>query len=116
VTRPETVQAVANAVNELPLAEPAGPFPSCPAMGPGPEPRVILTFRQTPRGAALAEVTTTAGFVCGRGGEASAQISTPGQRHRISLTDHLNAAVEPEGTSLADHIEGALEHRLHLHG
>jgi hypothetical protein len=54
--------------------------------------------------------------VCARGGEASAQITTSGQRHGISLTDHLNSVLEPEGTSLADRIEAALEHRLHLHG
>jgi hypothetical protein len=115
-TTARTVQAVARAVNELPLAEPAGPFPSCPTMGLAnsvDRPKLSLTFRSTPAGSDLAHVVTDGGYVCARVGEATAKIVTPEQRGLL-LTDHLTSVVELKGTSLADHIEAALDHKLHL--
>jgi hypothetical protein len=44
VSDPAVVQGVAQAVNALPLAEPAGPFPSCPLIT-RPSPFVRLSFR-----------------------------------------------------------------------
>jgi hypothetical protein len=114
-TDAHTVQTVARAVNELPVAEPAGPVPSCPAtsvnaMG---SPKLILTFRKNPLGSDLAHVTAAGSSVCSRVGEATATITTPEQRGLL-LTDHLTSISELEGTSLADHIEAALDHRLQL--
>lgn len=111
-----TVQAIAHAVNELPVAEPAGPFPSCPAMSVAntfARPKVILTFRKIPSQSNLAKVITDSGYVCDRAGEASAKITTPQQRGLL-LTDHLNSVTVPEGASLTNHIEAALDHKLHL--
>jgi hypothetical protein len=51
---------------------------------------------------------------CARGGEASVWITLDHQPE-VALTDHLaDLAVAPEGTSLIDHIEQALGHRLRL--
>jgi hypothetical protein len=111
-----TVQAVAHAVNELPVAEPTGPEPSCPAMSVAntvARPKVILTFRKISSGSNLAEVVADGGYVCDRTGEASAKITTPVQRGLL-LTDHLNSVTVPEGASLTNHIEAALDHKLHL--
>jgi hypothetical protein len=77
------------------------------------KPKVILTFRKIPSGSNLAEVITDSGYTCSRAGEASAKITTPEQRGLL-LTDHLNSVTVPGGASLADHIEAALDHRLHL--
>jgi len=110
------VQAVAHAVNELPVAEPAGPAPSCPAMSVAntiARPKVILRFREKPSAGNLAEVITDSGYVCDRAGEASAKITTPEQRGLL-LTDHLNSVTVPEGASLTNHIEAALDRKLHL--
>lgn len=115
-TAVHTVQAVAQAVNELPVAEPTGPEPSCPAMSVANtvgRPKVILTFRKGSSGSNLAEVITDSGYVCDRAGEASAKITTSEQRGLL-LTDHLNGVTVAEGASLADHIEAAFDHRLHL--
>jgi hypothetical protein len=112
----QTVQVVAHAVNELPLAEPSGSSPSCPAMSLANtvfSPRVILTFRKMPSGRNLARVLTRSGYVCSRAGEASAKITTPQQRGLL-LTDHLNGVTVAEGASLTDHVEAAFDRRLHL--
>jgi hypothetical protein len=111
-----TVRAVAHAVNELPLAEPAGPVPSCPAvsldtMG---SPKLILTFRKTGLGSSLARMTADGGYVCSRVGEATATITTAAEPQSLPLTDHLISISELERTSLVDHIEAALDNRLHL--
>ena len=110
------VQAVADAVNELPVVEPAGPVPSCPAMSVAntvARPKVILAFRKNSSGSNLAEVITDSGYVCARAGEASAKITTPEQRGLL-LTDHLNSVTVPERASLTDYIEAALDRKLHL--
>jgi hypothetical protein len=110
------VQAVARAVNELPVAEPAGPNPSCPAMSLAntfSRPRVILTFRKLPSGGNLARVLTRSGYVCSRVGEASAKITTAGQRGLL-LTDHLDGVTVAKGASLSDHLGAAFDGRLHL--
>ena len=110
-----TVQAVAHAVNELPVAEPTGPAPSCPAMSVAntfARSKVILTFRKIPSGSNLAEVITDSGHACSRAGEASATITTWRQPGGLLLTDHLNSITVPAGASLANHIEAALDHRL----
>ncbi len=112
----QAVQVIAHAVNELPLAEPNGSSPSCPAMSLANtvfSPRVILTFRRMPSGSNLARVVTSSGYVCSRAGEATAKITTPEQRGLL-LTDHLTGVTVAEGASLADHIEATLDHRLHL--
>jgi hypothetical protein len=110
------VQAVADAVNELPVAEPAGPVPSCPAMSVAntvARPKVILAFRKISSGSNLAEVVTDSGYVCTRAGEASVKITTSEQRGLL-LTDHLNSVTVPERASLTGHIEAALDRKLHL--
>lgn len=112
-----TVQTVARAVNELPVAEPTGPSPSCPAMSLAntfASPKVILTFRKISSGSYLAEVITDSGYVCSRAGEASAKITTSELPGGLLLTDHLNSITVPKGASLANRIEAALDHRLHL--
>jgi hypothetical protein len=101
------VRAVAEAVNALPLAEPAGPFPACPAIALL-HPFVHLTFRKRAYSAVLARVLiATEG--CVRGGEATAWVATV-HRHRLALTTTL----APKEKSLGDLIEAALGHRLHL--
>ena len=112
-----TVQAVADAVNELPVAEPTGPQPSCPAMSIAnsfARTKIILTFRRIPSGSNLAEAVTDTGYVCDRAGEASAKITTPRLWHGLLLSDHLNSVTVTEGASLAGRIEAAFDHRLHL--
>jgi hypothetical protein len=106
-TNPSVVQAVAKAVNALPLAEPAGPVPACPAIGQ-PAPVVHLTFSSPPFSAVLAGVVIGT-YWCVRGGEATASITTP-RAHKVLLSDTL----APRGKSLADLLEAALGHRLHL--
>jgi hypothetical protein len=112
-----SVKAVAHAVNELPVAEPTGPEPSCPAMSIANtfgSPKVILGFRQIASGSNLAKVITDSGYVCSRAGEATAKITTRELPRGLLLTDHLNSVTLTQGASLADHIESALDHRLHL--
>ncbi|MEA2315146.1 MAG: hypothetical protein QOI03_1838 [Solirubrobacteraceae bacterium] len=114
---PGTVQAVARAVNELPVAEAGGAAPSCPAMSVANtfgSPKVILVFRRTASGSNLARVITDSGYVCSRAGEATAKVTTRELPRGLLLTDHLNSVTLAQGASLADHIESALEHRLHL--
>jgi hypothetical protein len=115
-TAVSTVRVVAHAVNELPVAEPNGRAPSCPAMSLANtvfSPKVILTFRKRRSGRDLARVVTRSGYVCSRAGEASAKITTTEQRHLL-LTDHLNSVTVAEGSSLTDHIEAAFDRRLRL--
>jgi hypothetical protein len=112
VSDPPVVHAVAQAVNALPFAEPAGPAPSCPAVT---EPRafVHLTFRASALSAALAKVLVENNG-CSRGGEASVWIRVR-DHQEVALTDHLGGLVVAlEGTSLIDRIEQPLGHRLHL--
>jgi len=117
VTSLQAVQAIARAVNELPLAEPSGTTPSCPAMSLANTvlaPKVILLFRSTASSAGnLARVVTDSGYVCSRAGEATAKI-TVSRGPGLLLTDHLNGVTLARGTSLTDRIEVLLDHRLHL--
>lgn len=113
---PATVRVVEGIVDSLPLAEPAGPAPSCPTMGIGSgtrAPRITLTFLGGRPAAVLARVRTSGAFVCARTGEAVAQI-TVGHRPAVALTDHLDTVVEVRRTSLIDRLQDALGHRLPL--
>jgi hypothetical protein len=116
-TVPAAVRTVARAVNELPIAEPSGPEPSCPAMAYANTvgaPRFQLIFRSTPSGSNLAQVTGASGHVCGRGGGVTAKITTPEVPHVVQLTDHLTLVGPVKGAGLTEHIELAFHHRLHL--
>jgi hypothetical protein len=116
-TAPATVGAVARAVNELPVAEPAGPDPSCPAMANANTdgaPRYRLEFRTSASAANLARVIGVSGYVCERGGEDTAKITTPEDPQGLQLTDHLNAIGPPKGEGLTEHLEVAFHHSLHL--
>jgi len=116
-TAPATVQAVARAVNELPVAEPAGPDPSCPAMAYANTvgaPRFRLTFRASASAGNLARVIGVSGYVCERGGAATAKIATPEDPQGVQLTDHLTSIGPVKGEGLAEHIELAFHHILHL--
>jgi hypothetical protein len=57
-------------------------------------------------------VITGSGYLCSRAGEASAKITTPQLRAGLLLTDHLNSITVPEGASLANRTEAALDHKL----
>jgi hypothetical protein len=116
-TAPATVRAVALAVNGLPVAEPAGPEPSCPAMGVANTigaPRFLLSFRSTPSGGNLARVMGASGYVCERGGGDTAKITTPEDPQGVQLTDHLTLVGPVKGEGLTEHIELAFHHSLHL--
>jgi len=116
-TVPAAVRAVARAVNELAVAEPAGPEPSCPAMGVANTegaPRFRLTFRGAASASNLARMIGRSGYVCERGGAATAKITTPDDAQGLLLTDHLNAIGPPKGEGLTEHIELAFHHSLHL--
>ncbi len=116
-TAPATVQAVARAVNELPVAEPAGPDPSCPAMAYGHTegaPRFRLTFRTSASAGNLAQVIGVSGHVCERGGADTAKITTPEDPQGVQLTDHLTLVGPVKGEGLTEHIELAFHHSLHL--
>jgi hypothetical protein len=116
-TVPATVRAVARAVNELPVAEPSGPGPGCPAMAYANTvgaPRFLLTFRSTPSGGTLARVIGASGYVCERGGGATAKITTREDPQGLQLTDHLNRIGPSKGEGLTEHIELAFHHSLHL--
>jgi hypothetical protein len=114
---PATVRAAVRAVNELPVAEPAGPSPSCPAMGVATTegaPRFLLTFRSAASASNLARVIGASGYVCERGGAARAKITTPEDPHGVLLTDHLTLVGPVKGGGLTEHIELAFHHSLHL--
>ncbi len=116
-TAPATVRAVARAVNELAVAEPAGPGPGCPAMGVANTegaPRFRLTFRTAASASNLARVIGRSGYVCERGGAATAKITTPEDSQGLQLTDHLNTIGPPQGEGLTEHIDLAFHHSLHL--
>lgn len=112
-----TVRAVARAVNELPVAEPAGPNPSCPEEGFAntvDAPRFLLTFRNIPSASNLAQVIGASGYVCERGGGDTAKITTPEDPQGVQLTDHLITVEVVNKEGLTEHIELAFHHSLHL--
>jgi hypothetical protein len=112
-----TVRAVARDINDLPVAEPAGPAPSCPAFGPGntsDAPRYRLTFRSAAGASILARVGGRSGFVCATSGEAAATITTPQLPHGLQLTDHLTGVEVASGAGVSERLEVALHHQLHL--
>jgi hypothetical protein len=116
-TAPATISAVAGAVNELPVAEPAGPTPSCPEEGFAntvDAPRFRLTFRTSASAGILARVIGVSGYVCERGKADTAKITTPEDPQGIQLTDHLNTIGPSKGEGLSEHIELAFHHSLHL--
>jgi hypothetical protein len=116
-TAPATVRAVARAVDELPLAEPAGAAPQCPEEGFAntvDAPSFRLTFRTSASAGNLARVIGVSGYVCERGGEDTAKITTPEDPQGLQLTDHLNTIGPSEGEGLTEHIELAFRHSLHL--
>jgi hypothetical protein len=116
-TAPATVRAVARAVNELPVAEPAGAEPSCPAMSFANTvgaPRFRLTFRTSASAVNLAQVIGVSRHVCERGGADTAKITTPADPQGVQLSDHLTAVEVVDGQGLTEHLELALRHSLHL--
>jgi hypothetical protein len=116
-TDPSTVRAVARAVNELPVAEPAGPNPMCPLMtfaNTVDAPRYRLVFRSSASTGNLARVIGVSGYVCERGGADTAKITTPEDPQGLQLTDHLNTIGPSKGEGLTEHIELAFDHSLHL--
>jgi hypothetical protein len=116
-TAPATVRAVARAVNELPVAEPAGPAPACPLMTFAKTvdaPSFRLTFRSSASAGNLARVIGVSGYVCERGGADTAKITTREDPQGLQLTDHLNAIGPSKGEGLTEHIELAFHHSLHL--
>jgi hypothetical protein len=116
-TAPATVRAVARAVNELAVAEPSGPDPSCPVLAYAntvDAPRFLLSFRGSPNGVNLARVVGVSGYVCERGGAATAKITTVEDPRGVQLTDHLTLIGPVKGEGLTEHIELAFHHRLHL--
>jgi hypothetical protein len=117
-TDPSTVRAVARAVNEMPVAEPAGGRPpGCPAMSVANTegaPRFLLTFRSGATSSNLAQVRGRSGFVCAPSGEAVAKITTPADPQGVLLTDHLILVEVVNEEGLTEHIELAFHHSLHL--
>ncbi|MFI4977427.1 MAG: hypothetical protein ACHQC8_01925 [Solirubrobacterales bacterium] len=116
-TAPATVLAVARAVNEMPVAEPGGREPSCPAMGVANTegaPRFLLTFRSGASSSNLAQVRGHSGFVCAPSGGAVAKITTPEAPQGVRLTDHLILVEVVNEEGLTEHIELAFHHSLHL--
>lgn len=116
-TAPATISAVARAVNELPVAEPAGPTPNCPEEGFAntvDAPRFRLRFRSSASAGILARVIGVSGYVCERGGADTAKITTPENPQGVQLTDHLNGIGPSSGEGLTEHIELAFHHSLHL--
>jgi hypothetical protein len=116
-TAPPAVLAVARAVNELPVAEPAGPGPMCPEMSyadTADAPYYRLTFRTSASAGILARVIAKSGYVCERGGADTAKITTPEDPRGLQLTDHLNTIGPSKGEGLTEHIELAFHHSLHL--
>jgi hypothetical protein len=105
---PAVVEAVARAVNELPVAEPSGPLPSCPAFSQADTidaPYYRLTFRTSASAGDLAQVIAESGYVCERGGADTAKITT---------REYPNAVGPSSGEGLTEHIELAFHHSLHL--
>jgi hypothetical protein len=116
-TAPAAVRAVARAVNELPVAEPAGPGPQCPLetfAHTVDAPSFQLTFRTSASAGNLARVIGVSGYVCERGGADTAKITTPEDPQGLQLTDHLNTIGPSKGEGLTEHIELAFHHSLHL--
>jgi hypothetical protein len=116
-TAPATVRAVARAVSELPVAEPAGRSPSCPEesfANTVDAPRFRLTFRASASAGNLARVIGVSGYVCERGGADTAKITTPEDPQGVQLTDHLTLVGPVKGEGLTEHIELAFHHSLHL--
>jgi hypothetical protein len=116
-TAAPTVLAAARAVNELPIAEPGGAEPSCPAMSVANTygaPRFRLSFRASAKDHTVATVNGRSGYVCERGGAATARITTVKLPHGLLLSDHLNGVTVPHGEGLTEHIEAAFGHVLHL--
>jgi hypothetical protein len=116
-TAPATISAVAGAVNELPVAEPAGSAPQCPLetfANTVDAPRFRLTFRTSASAGILAQVIGVSGYVCERGGADTAKITTPEDPQGVQLTDHLNTIGPSKGEGLTEHIELAFHHSLHL--
>jgi hypothetical protein len=114
---PSAVQAVARAVNEMPVAEPGGGGVSCPAMSvanTAGAPRFLLTFRSGATSSNLAVVRGHSGFVCAPSGEAVAEITTPEYPRGVLLTDHLILVEVVNDEGLTEHIELAFHHSLHL--
>jgi len=113
---PRAVAAAARLIDELPLAEPAGPVPSCPAesVADSAAPlRMMLTFRAAPFARILARVRSDVGAVCARTGEATAQIVLPG-RPAVALTDQLNGIAASDAAPLSGRVEAALGRSLRL--
>jgi hypothetical protein len=116
-TAARTLLGVARAVNELPVAEPGGASPGCPALSVANTygaPRFRLTFRASARGRPLAVVIGRSGYVCERGGAATAKITTPKLPRGLLLTDHLNGVSVAKGEGLSERLEAAFDHTLHL--
>ncbi len=116
-TDPSTVRAVARSVNEMPLAEPGGREPSCPAMSVANTegaPRFLLTFRSAATSSNLAQLRGRSGFVCAPSGGAVAKITTPEDPQGVLLTDHLILVEVVNEEGLTEHIELAFHHSLHL--
>ena len=116
-TAAATIRTVARAVNELPVAEPAGPSPSCPEEGFAntvDAPRFRLTFRASASSGNLARVIGVSGYVCERGGADTAKITTPEDPQGVQLTDHLTLVGPIKGEGLTEHIELAFHHSLQL--
>jgi hypothetical protein len=117
-TDPSTVRAVARAVNEMPVAEPGGGEPSCPAEVSVAKTegalRFLLTFRSGATSRNLAQVRGHSGFVCAPAGEAVAKITTPEDPRGVLLTDHLILVEVVNEEGLTEHIELAFHHSLHL--
>lgn len=116
-TAPASVRAAVRAVNELPVAEPAGPLPSCPAMTIGDTegaPRFRLTFRASASAGNLARVIGMSGHVCARAGADTAKITTPEDPRGVQLTDHLALVGPAKGEGFTEHVELAFHHSLHL--
>lgn len=112
-----TLLDAARAVNELPVAEPSGAFPGCPALSVANTygaPSFRLTFRASARGGLLAVVIGQSGYVCDRGGAATAKITTPALPRGLLLTDHLNGVAVVNREGLSERLEAAFDHTLHL--
>ncbi len=117
-TDTSTIETIAGAVNELPLAEPSGRGPACPLIKPSQDvydaPRFQLTFRSPVHTRNLAQVIGVSGFVCEREGSDTAKITTPAEPQGVQLTDHLDDIWPAKGDGLTEHLELAFRHSLHL--